>query len=85
MHAALSLGVDAIVIVQVCQILRYYDKSVGGASPNHFLDIGEKSKEELVKLLKLCVDGKKGVVAAEVKVAVVLFQKKTAGMLPYFF
>ena len=51
MHAALSLGVDAKVIVQVWQILRYYDNIVGGASPNHCLDIGEKPKEELVKLL----------------------------------
>ena len=70
-HAALYLRVYATVIVQVWQIIRYHNNIVGGASPNHFLDIGEKSNKYLVKLFKLCADRNKGVVAAEFKVSVI--------------
>ena len=50
-----------------------------------FLEIGGKLKEELVKLLKLCFDGKNGIVDAEVKVYVVSFQKTSPLMFTYFF
>ena len=46
--------------------------------------MGEESNEELVKLLKLCVDGKKGVVDAEFKVAVVSFHQTPSVICPYF-
>ena len=57
---------------------------MGGASPNHCLGIGEKSKEDLVKLLNLCVNGKKVVVAAEVKFSVISIQKTPPVIFPYF-
>ena len=46
--------------------------------------IVDKSKEEMMEFLKLCVDGKKGVVASKIKVDVVSFQKTPPGMCPYF-
>ena len=75
-HVALYLEVDATAIFQGCNIIISHNNIVGGASPNHCLEIGEKSKEEMVKLLKFCVDRNNGVVTTEVKVSVVLFQKK---------
>ena len=48
------------------------------------MDIGDESKKEVVEILKLCVDGKKGAVASEVKVTVVSFQKTPPGICPYF-
>ena len=70
MYVALSIGVDVTVIFQGWRIIIPHNKFVGGYTPNRCLGIGEKSKEDLIKLLKLCVDGKKVVVPAEVKVAV---------------
>ena len=74
-HVAMFLGVDATIIVIGWRILKSHNKIIGGASPNHYLDIGEKSKEEMVEFFKLCVDGKTSFVASEVKVAIVSFQK----------
>ena len=48
------------------------------------MDVGEKSKKDMVMFLKKCVGGKKGIVSAEVKFAVVSFQKTPPGMYPYF-
>ena len=36
MHVDMSLGVDANIVVRGWQILRYHNKIIGGASPNHF-------------------------------------------------
>ena len=85
MHVAMSLVVDATIIVRGWQIIRYHNKIIGGASPNQYLDIGDKSKEEMVGFLKFCIDGKKGVVASGFKVALVSFQKTLPGVCPYFF
>ena len=69
----MALVFDATVIVQGWHIFKSCNKIVGGASPNHFLVIGEKPKEELVKLLKFCVGGKGVVVASEVTFSAVFF------------
>ena len=70
MHVAMSLGFDTTVIVRRWQNLRYHNKIIGGASPNHSLDIGNKLKEDMVEFLRFCVDGNTGGVASEVKVAI---------------
>ena len=41
------------------------------------------SKDEVVDLLKACRDGKRGPLAAEIKVAVVTIQNPPPGMSPY--
>ena len=48
-HVAMYLGVDENIIVRGWQILISHNNIIGGASPNHFLDIGEKLKEEMVE------------------------------------
>ena len=63
MNVAMSLGVDANIIVRGWNIIRSHNNIIGGDSPNHYLDIGYKTKEDMVKMLKLCVGGKEGVVA----------------------
>ena len=52
MFVALYLGVDATVIFQGWQVIRPHNNIVGGASQNYFLYIGEKSKKEMVNVLK---------------------------------
>ena len=84
MHVAIYLGVYSTIIVRLWKILIYHNNIIGGASPNHYMDIGDESKKEVVEILKLCVDGKKGAVASEVKVTVVSFQKTPPGICPYF-
>ena len=80
----MSLGVDATIIVIVWQVLISHYNIICGDSLNHSLDNGDKSKEEMVEFFKLCADGKKGVVASEVKVDVVSFYKTPPGMCPHF-
>ena len=62
MHVDMYNGVDVNIIVRVYQILISHNKVIGADSPNQYLGIGEKSKEEMWKTFKLCVEGKKGVV-----------------------
>ena len=42
MHVSISLGVGATIIFRGWQILRSHNKITGEASPNHYLDIGDK-------------------------------------------
>ena len=69
MHVAMYIGVDATIIVRGWQILISHNNIIGGASPNHFLDISDKLKEEMVEFL-ICLNVNKGGVASEVKVPV---------------
>ena len=84
MRVALSLGVDATVIVQGQQVIRSNNKIVSGSSPNHYLDISDKSKEEMMNVLKECFDRNKDVVAAEVKVAVESLHKTPLKIWPEY-
>ena len=83
-HVDMSLGFDTTISVRGWQILRSHNKIIGGASPNHYLYIGKKSKEDMVEFLKLYPDANKGVLSSEVKVSIVSFHKKTPGIFPYF-
>jgi len=60
------------------------DVVVGGAAPNHLIGIPANSSKEKVKaLLKIYDDGEHGVLATDVKVAVLSFQEAPPGMCPY--
>ena len=49
---AFTVGVDAMVVVKSRQLLQSHGDIVGGAYPNHFLDIKNKSDEETIVLMK---------------------------------
>ena len=83
MRVALSVGVDATALSQTHQIDFQHGAIVGGAYPNHFISTADMSKDEVVDLLKACRDGKRGPLAAEIKVAVVTIQNPPPGMSPY--
>ena len=54
MRVALSLSVDVTVIVQGWHIIRLYNKIVGGSSPNHCLDIGDKLNRDGKFFERIC-------------------------------
>ena len=49
---AFTVGVDAMVVVKSRQLLQSHGDIVGGAYPNHLLDIKNKSDEETIVLMK---------------------------------
>ncbi len=81
---ALTLGVDATVLVKSLQISPTNNAIDGLASPHHFIKISELDTPELVQSqLKDCADGKFGELAAEIKCAVLSFQGTPPKMCPY--
>jgi len=83
-RVALTLGVDATVLVKSLQISPTNNAIVGLASPHHFIKISELDTPELVQSqLKDCADGKFGELAAEIKCAVLSFQGTPPKMCPY--
>ena len=84
MRISFSCGVDATALVQVYQISTTHGAIVGGAYPNHFISLEDKTKNETVKLLKECQEGLHGKLASEIKVAVLCFQNTPPDMSPYF-
>jgi hypothetical protein len=79
-----SVGIDATVLVRSFGIHQASHAIVGGVTPNIMLDIGGLSSDQVNAMLKDCIDGRMGVMAAEVKVAVVSFQNTPPGISPYF-
>ena len=80
----LTVGIDATCAVQAWQVCSTHGAIVGGASPNHFIPIPENAtKDQMKALLMECVDGAHGVLAPEVKCAVLSFQEPPPGMYPY--
>lgn len=84
MRVAFTVGVDATVVVGGYQYLVTEQAIVGGASPNHSMDVSNLDKDELFAFLKECAAGRKGEKAAEAKIAVVSFQHTPPGICPYF-
>ena len=78
-----SVGIDATVLVKAFQYSAQLGKIVGGVYPNQCIDVRGKSSEEIHAILKDCIDGKYGLMADEVKVAVVSFQDTPPGMCLY--
>lgn len=80
-RVAMTIGIDATVLIKAFQVCHCTKTIVGGAYPNHSLRI----IDDMAAMLKDCVDGKKyGEPAAEVKVCVVSLQGTPTGMCPYF-
>lgn len=84
MRIAFTVGIDATIVVSAYQHLPEADAIVGGAHPNHFMDVSHKSSDDVKVLLKDCLDKKHGDIAAEVKIVVLSFQRTPPGMCPYF-
>lgn len=85
-RVAMTVGIDATVLVKAFQVCHSSQAIVGGAYPNHFLPIPERAAAvDVVSMLKDCVENKKyGLPAAEVKVCVISFQDTPPGICPYF-
>ena len=83
MCIAFTVGFDATVLVKIWQVYAC-THVVGGAHPNHILKIDDTwSSEETKDFLQQCLEGKRGELATEVKVAVVSFQEVAKGQCPY--
>ena len=65
MHVAFSFSIDATVVVKGHQLLQSEGLVVGGAYPNHLMDVSDLDKDGRKTFLKDCLDGKKGEVAVE--------------------
>jgi hypothetical protein len=83
MRVAVSVGVDATVLVKGVQILHGEGILTGLASPNHWLDIQGNNADEITKFVNECRDGKHGVLAGEIKFAILSFQQTPIGVSPY--
>ena len=51
--------------------------------PNNCLNVAGKSSDEVNAIMSVCLDGKFGTVADEVKISVISFQDTPVGMCPY--
>ncbi len=83
LRIAMSLGVDATVILRSFQYLVSHNAVIGGAYPNNWLEVGSTDKDDIQVVLKQCLDGDFGDAAAEVKVTVLSFQFTPPGFPPY--
>ena len=60
-----------MVVMKSWQLFQSHGDIVGGAYPNYFLDIKNKSDEETVALMKEFFDGKHVLQADKLKVTVI--------------
>ena len=80
---AFSLGVDATACVSRYDRLNSGQAIVGGASPHHFIDISGLSSDEIKLKLQSLIKGELGVLAKEIKICVISFQRTPNGISPY--
>ena len=88
---ALTVGIDATVVNKSWQLMPDRLVVVGGASPNHYIDVVEKigkeqsdiTKDDYKNLLKECTEGNHGVMAGEAKICVISIQGIYGGMCPF--
>ncbi len=64
MRIAFSVGIDATIVVQAYQYFKEAHAIVGGAHPSHFIDVSDKTKDEVSEMLDNCIHGKHGAMAA---------------------
>ena len=85
-RVAFTAGFDATVLSKSAQI--YYsnkgNKVVGCVYPNHFMSIPSTDSDDIPQFLRDCLDGKKGELAAEIKICVLSFQGTPPGIGPYY-
>ena len=82
MRVALSLSVDATILVKGFQVLHGAGVVVGGAMPNDWMMIDSDDKDDIKNFIVESQDGKQGNLAGEVEIAVVSFQQTPLGMSP---
>jgi hypothetical protein len=82
---AFTVAIDATCVVPGHQVIKSVESTiiVGGAHPNHSIDITNLNDNERATYVTECAQGKRGDRAVEVKVAVVSFQDTPSGMCPY--
>jgi len=83
MRVAVSVGIDATVLVKGVQVLHGCGILVGLARSNQWLKIEGNNKDDIKKFIDDCKDGKHGELAAEIKLAVLSFQQTPPGVSPY--
>jgi hypothetical protein len=83
LRIAMSLSVNATVVLQAFQYLASHNAVIGGTYPNNWLEMGSTDKDDIQAVLKQCLDGEFGDAAAEVTVAVLSFQFTPPGFPPY--
>jgi hypothetical protein len=83
-RSALSVGVDATVVVPVIQL--YEGVMIDSALPNHCIPVPNTEDPDAVKciLQRFAEEKDNFVVAKEIKVVVLSFQNTPKGMCPYF-
>ena len=78
------VGLNATALVKSWQISSSNKAIAGGSSPSHYSSIKGMYEDDVTSLLCKCVKGRKGQVAAEVKVCVMSMQNTPLGLSPYY-
>ena len=79
-----SLGIDATKLVKSWQVSTTHCALVGGAAPDHYISLENLDKDSIIAIIEEYRSGKKGILAEEVKVCLLVFQHMPPGMSPYF-
>jgi hypothetical protein len=83
MRMAFSVGIYATIVVQAYQYFKEAHAIVGGAYPTHFIDVTDKTKDDVIEMLDNCIHAKYGALPAVVKVTVLTFQRSPSSMCHY--
>ena len=78
-----SAGFDATALVPSFGYIPAENIIVGGAYPQHAIDVSDLTTDEIKRRLKKCNDGECGEKAAEIKICVISFQQTPPGTCPY--
>ena len=63
MGVSFLLGVDATILIKYLQYCKHLGAIVGGIKPNHCLYASNNTVEEIIAILKECVEVKHGYMA----------------------
>ena len=85
MSISCSLGVNTTILVKAWQYCKQLGANVGDIKPNNCHDVSYKIEEEIISILKDCVEGKHGGMSDKVKLTVLSFQPPSTVMCPYYF
>ena len=80
----MHIRIDATALIKAFQVSQSSGSIVGGCHPHHSIELEAMTSEQVQDLLKECVDGRYGDMAAEIKVCVISIQNTPPGMSPYF-
>ena len=66
----LSLGVDAIILVKYLQYFKQLSAIFGGIKPNHCIYVSKNTGEDIIAIMRECIEVNYGYMADKVEVAV---------------